>query len=371
MEERLEAAGGELLAAVANGVATVTLNRPAAHNALTLGMIRGLAAWMEAWAADPSVKLVVFRGAGGKAFCAGGDVRALYEGWNAGQRDQLEFFTPEYALNYRIHTYPKPIVAVMDGIIMGGGMGLAQGAALRIATDKTRMGMPETAIGLFPDVGGTWFLSKCPGKVGTYLGLVGPTIRAADALYARLADAYLAPDALASLDAEFAAAAAATDPRAAVAGLAQRLASAPPGAVTLEPIRQAIDVHFGHVELGRVKDSLQGALEPDPAAWTAKAQEALAKHSPTMLAVTLEQLVRGPSLSLAEVFRMELGMVATALEQGDFMEGVRALLVSKDNNPRWNPPTISDIDPAVVARFFAPRWTADQHPLRKLGSATF
>jgi len=183
MEERLEAAGGELLAAVANGVATVTLNRPAAHNALTLGMILGLAAWMEAWAGDERVKLVVFRGAGGKAFCAGGDVRALYEGWKAGHRDQLEFFTPEYALNYRIHTYPKPIVAVMDGIIMGGGMGLAQGAALRIATDKTRMGMPETAIGLFPDVGGTWFLSKCPGKIGTYLGLVGPTIRAADALY--------------------------------------------------------------------------------------------------------------------------------------------------------------------------------------------
>ena len=366
MEERLEAAGGELLAAVANGVATVTLNRPAAHNALTLGMILGLAAWMEAWAVDERVKLVVFRGAGGKAFCAGGDVRALYEGWKAGQRDQLEFFTPEYALNYRIHTYPKPIVAVMDGIIMGGGMGLAQGAALRIATDKTRMGMPETAIGLFPDVGGTWFLSKCPGKIGVYLGLAGPTIRAADALYANLADACLAPEALAGLDAELETVAAAPDPRAALAGVKARLASVPPGPVTLEPVRPAIDLHFGPVKLERVMDSLQGDAQPALADWTAKTLAALGRHSPTMLAVTLEQLVRGPSLSLAEVFRMELGMVATALEHGDFMEGVRALLVAKDNNPRWNPPTISDIDPAVVASFFAPRWTPDHHPLKEL-----
>jgi len=366
MEERLEAAGGELLAAVANGVATVTLNRPAAHNALTLGMILGLAAWMEAWAEDSRVKVIVFRGAGGKAFCAGGDVRALYEGWKAGRRDQLEFFIPEYALNYRIHTYPKPIVAVMDGIIMGGGMGLAQGAALRIATDKTRMGMPETTIGLFPDVGGSWFLSRAPGHLGTYLGLVGNTIRAADAIYAKLADVYLPPDSLARLDELLETVVAkAAYPRGALDEVATKLGAEPKEAGELPAQRKAIDMIFGLPSPAAIAFAVDDT-EFDLGEWPAKTLAALAKKSPTMLAVTQEQLHRGRQSTLAEVFRMELGMVATALEYGDFMEGVRALLVDKDNAPKWKAPDLDHIPRADVDRFFASRWPAGTHPLANL-----
>jgi enoyl-CoA hydratase/carnithine racemase len=190
MEERLTAAGGDLAAEVRAGVATVTLNRPSALNAVTLDMVRGLAQWLDGWEDDDEVHTIVLRGAGEKAFCAGGDLRALYD-FVKGGNDALDFFVDEYALDYRIHTYPKPIVAVIDGIVMGGGMGLAQGASLRIAGDRTKLAMPETAIGLFPDVGGSFFLSRTPGKLGTYLGLVGPTLRAADAIYCGLADLHI------------------------------------------------------------------------------------------------------------------------------------------------------------------------------------
>lgn len=356
MEERLE-----LLATVRHGVATATLNRPEALNALTATMLDALAAALEAWARDDAVKVVVLRGAGGKAFCAGGDVRALHEGHRAGRKDLLDFFIVEYALDYRLHTFPKPVVAVLDGIVMGGGMGLSQGATLRIATDKTKMAMPETTIGLFPDVGGSWFLPRAPGHVGMYLGLIGPTLRAADAIYANLADAYFAPPALEHLDAELEAAAGAPDPRAAVKALGTRFGSKPP-AGELESRRAAIEEHFSR---GGV-NAIAASLAADDDEWARKTGELLARRSPTALAVTHEQLVRGKSLSLGEVFRMELGMVAAALEHGDFMEGVRALLVDKDNAPRWNPPTLAGLQPATVAKFFAPRWTDSSHPLKDL-----
>jgi len=366
MEERLEAAEGELLAVVRNGVATVTLNRPAALNALTLGMIRGLAAWMEAWAVDNRVKVIVFRGAGEKAFCAGGDVRALYEGWKAGRTDLLDFFATEYALNYRIHTYPKPIVAVMDGIVMGGGMGLAQGAALRIATDKTKMAMPETTIGLFPDVGGSWFLSRTPGQLGTYLGLVGNTIRASDAIYANLADTYMPPESLARLDEMLEnVVAKAPRPRGALEEVKTKLGAEPkePGELPLQ--RKAIDMIFGLPSPAAIAAAL-GDTDYGLGEWPDKTLAALAKRSPTMLAVTQEQLHRGRQSTLADIFRMELGMVATALEYGDFMEGVRALLVDKDNAPKWKAPALDRVPVADVDRFFAPRWPGAAHPLASL-----
>ena len=176
MEERLSASGGELLAEIHAGVASVTLNRPAALNALTLGMVEGLAQWLDAWAEDPRVRKVVLRGAGEKAFCAGGDIRALHDSAKQRTPYALEFYRAEYALDYRIHKYPKTVIAVMDGIVMGGGMGISQGASVRIVGDRTRMAMPETAIGAFPDVGGSHFLSRLPGALGIYLGLVGPTL---------------------------------------------------------------------------------------------------------------------------------------------------------------------------------------------------
>jgi enoyl-CoA hydratase/carnithine racemase len=320
----------ELLAEVHGHVATVTLNRPAALNALSFGMLQDLAARLDEWEEDERVRTVVLRGAGDRAFCAGGDVRALRDGFLAGSRLHQEYFTFEYALDYRIHTYPKTIVALIDGIVMGGGMGISQGAALRIAGPRTRMAMPETAIGLFPDVGGSYFLSRTPGKLGIYLGLVGPTIGAADAIYCGLAD----------LD-----------------------VSEQPGEPELAALRPAIDLHFGHSTVEAIIASLATEQRPEYRDWAARTYTALSRRSPTMLAVTLEQLTRGATLSLADCFRMELNLIHGCFDQGDFMEGIRALLVEKDNRPRWSPASLAEVTREAVDRFFAPRWTPARHPL--------
>ena len=384
MEERLSAAGGELAAVIRDGVATVTLDRPAALNALSLGMLKGLAAWLDAWAHDDRVRIVVFRGAGEKAFCAGGDIRALYEGFKRFgdgpgfqanlEREAktgsvpgfLEFFEVEYALDHRIHTYPKPIVALADGIVMGGGMGIAQGAALRVVGDRTKMAMPETAIGLFPDVGGSFFLSRLPGRLGVYLGLVGPTIRAADAIYSGLACAYLAPDALKRFGAALEEAAASPNPAAALRTLTPSPEAGMLPGGELEGLRPAIDRHFARASVEDIVDSLAAERDPRHADWAARTREALARRSPTLLKVTLEQLKRGAALSLADCFRMELNLIHGCFAQGDFVEGIRALIVEKDNNPRWNPPALEQVDAAAVERFFAPRWSTAGHPLARL-----
>jgi enoyl-CoA hydratase/carnithine racemase len=333
MEERLSAAGGELLAEVRAGVATVTLNRPAALNALTITMLEGLTGWLESWVRDDRVGLVMLRGAGPKAFCAGGDLRALYDAFRAGG-DVNSFFEIEYALDYRIHTYPKPVVALIDGIVMGGGMGLAQGARLRLVGERTKMAMPETTIGLFPDVGGSYFLSRLPGRIGPYLGLVGPNLNASDAIYCGLADQYVG-----------------------VAPLA-------PG--ELERMRTAIDRHFAHETVEAIAASLESERAEGFVEWAARTRAALDKRSPTMLKVALEQIRRGARLSLADCFRMELDLIHGCFEQGDFIEGIRALIVDKDNAPRWKAATPGDVTPEAVARFFGPRWSAAAHPLAHL-----
>jgi enoyl-CoA hydratase/carnithine racemase len=265
--------------------------------------------------------MVVLRGAGEKAFCAGGDIRALHDSFKAGTRGHRDFFEVEYALDYRIHTYPKTIVAVMDGIVMGGGMGISQGAKERIVGDRTRMAMPETAIGLFPDVGGSYFLSRLENGLGAYLGLVGPTLRAADAIYCGLADV----------------------------NVGARAAS------EIEALAPAIDLHFGRDSVPAIIASLEGEKRPEFGDWAAKTLDALSKKSPTMLAVTLEQLRRGAKMSLADCFRMELNMVHGCFAQGDFIEGIRALIVDKDNQPRWNPARLADVTAASVEVFFTPK----------------
>jgi enoyl-CoA hydratase/carnithine racemase len=333
MEERLTAADGELVAELRPGVATVTLNRPAALNALSFGMLEGLARWLADWETDDRVGTIVLRGAGEKAFCAGGDIRALRERFTAG-RDVFRFFEVEYALDYRVHTYPKPIEALIDGIVMGGGMGLAQGARRRVVGSRTRMAMPETSIGLFPDVGGSYFLSRLPGRLGLYLGLAGPTLGAADALYCGLADEYGSPGT--------------------------------PAPGELAGLRPAIDRHFAHPRVEAILASLETERSAEFAGWAQRTREALGKRSPTMLKVTLEQLRRGATLSLADCFRMELGLIHGCFEQGDFLEGIRALVIDKDNAPRWNPGALEAVDGEAVARFFRPRWSAAGHPLAAL-----
>ena len=333
MEERLTAAGGELLAEVRAGVATVTLNRPQALNALTFGMLQGLAQWLEAWAGDDRVRLVMLRGAGPKAFCAGGDIRALYERFKAGE-DVMPFFELEYALDYRIHRYPKPVVALLDGIVMGGGMGISQGARLRLVGERTRMAMPETAIGLFPDVGASYFLSRLPGRLGTYLGLVGPTLGAADAIYCGLADQYVGV--------------------------------APLAASEIARLRPAIDRHFALDEVEAIRESLRSETAQEYGDWARTTLDLLAKRSPTMLKVTLEQLRRGARLSLADCFRMELGLIRASFERGDFIEGIRALVIDKDNAPRWKAGALEAVGRETVDAFFQPQWNDARHPLAHL-----
>jgi enoyl-CoA hydratase/carnithine racemase len=309
----------EILVDVRGGMATLTLNRPHALNALSFGMLERITRCLDAFEEDPEVESIEFRGAGDRAFCAGGDVRSLYESFRAGRRDQRRYFEVEYAMDLRIHNYPKPTVAVMDGITMGGGMGIAQGCRSRVVTDRSRLAMPETAIGLFPDVGGSYFLSRLPGKLGLYLGLTGVTVNAADALYCGLANASAGP-------------------------IMQ------PG--ELERLRPAIDEHFSKPDVEAILRALESETRPELGDWAAATRERLARASPTMLKATFEQLKRGAKLSAEECFRMELGMVLACFEQGDFLEGIRALLVDKDRNPRWNPDRLEAVSEADVQRFF-------------------
>ena len=326
MEERLKAprvermalAGGELLVEIVDGVATVTLNRPAKLNVLSFAMIAGLAECLDAWEYDDTIASVVLRGAGDRAFCAGGDLRAVHERMARRDTALIHFFEVEYALDLRIHEYPKPITALMDGIVMGGGMGISQGVRLRVVGDRTQMAMPETAIGFFPDVGGSYFLSRAPGAIGVYLGLVGPTIGAADALYCGLADTYSGP----------------------------KLEGG-----ELEALRPAIDEHFGQSSVEAMVDSLAREDRPEYAEWGARTRAALLRHSPTMLKVTLEQLRRAKAMSLADCYRMELRMAQAAFG-ADFAEGIRALIIDKDNKPRWSPDRLEAVTPAMVDRFF-------------------
>jgi enoyl-CoA hydratase/carnithine racemase len=328
VEERLS----ELLVSVRGGVATVTLNRPAALNALSMGMLEGLHDLLDRWQRDPSVRTIVLRGAGGKAFCAGGDIRVMHASVTAGTPIHRRFMEVEYALDHRIYGYPKPIVAHMDGIVMGGGMGIAQGAALRIVGDRTRMAMPETIIGLFPDVGASWFLSRLPVALGNYLALLGPTLDAADAIHCGLADLNVG-------------------------------AETPS---TIESLRPAIDAHFAHGSVEAIAASLAGETRDEYRAWAADTLAGLHKRSPTMLKVTLELQRRGRHLPLADCFRMELAAINAAFEHGDLVDGIRARIIDKDHRPTWKPARLEDVDRAAVEAFFAPRWKPREHPLASL-----
>ena len=371
MEERLSETGngggaGEVLCDIRNGIAFITLNRPSALNALSFGMVGELRTLMHRCAADPQVKAVLMRGAGDKAFCAGGDIRALYQSVKQSGSLHHEFFAAEYTLDYLLYAYPKPYIALLDGITMGGGMGLAQGSTLRIVGERTRIAMPEVGIGLFPDVGASYFLSRLPGFLGLYLALTGTQIRGTDALYARLADVFLPPAAIAALVDELGSLHWSSD----VAGDIRRLvhARAAQGlpAPSLSMLRPAIDLHFSHDTVMAVLASLETESRPEYADWAEQTTKLMRQCSPTMLLVTLRQLARGKTLSLADCFRMEIGMMAQCVEQGDFIEGVRALLIDKDHSPRWSPARIGDVSDAAVDEFFRARWSAKDHPLRYL-----
>ena len=356
----------------AHGVGLITLNRPQALNALSLPMVRTLTDTLRSWQSDPGIKAVAIRGMGKSpdgfapfgAFCAGGDIRFFHQAALAGDAALGDFFTEEYALNHLIFTYGKPYIAFMDGIVMGGGMGLSQGASLRVVTERTRMAMPETRIGLFPDVGGGHFLGRLPGHLGEYIALTGHVLKGDAAVAARLADGSVASAELPAIWQHLAE----TDwPDGAAAQRWVAAQFAPPTADRL-PHQGEIDHFFGQPDV----PAIVGALEAADSAWARDTAAELRTRSPLMLHVTLEQIRRARGMALADELRMERDLVHHCfhLREGqgsETVEGIRALAVDKDHAPRWNPERIEDIRPDMVAPFFVSPWEPVAHPFASLG----
>jgi enoyl-CoA hydratase/carnithine racemase len=354
---------------IKNQIGFLYLDRPKALNSLSLDMVRALTQTLLAWHGDPGIKAVLIKSTSERAFCAGGDIRFFYEAGtatNIGNSALLEdFFTEEYALNHLIHDYPKPYIALMDGIVMGGGMGIAQAGAancMRIVTERTKMAMPEVNIGLFPDVGGSFFLSRTPGQLGTYLGVTGETISAADALYAGLADVFIPAAELAALE-DVLASASDSDVRTVIRSFATPFQhQADPANSMLGANRIAIDKHFGHDSVAAITAS----LSREDASFAHKTLGIMQKRSPLMMCVTLEQIRRGASMTVADCLRMERTLVRRSFENGEVLEGVRALVIDKDNAPQWNPAKLDQVTPEMVVPFFDSAWPAHAHPLRDL-----
>lgn len=356
-----------ILSSVTGRTGHLVLDRPRTLNSLSLDMVRALTAALDAWAIDPAIDAVVIGSSSDKAFCAGGDIRYFYEvgtkGLQGGSASLEDFFTEEYALNHLIHFYPKPYVALMDGVVMGGGMGISQAgpaARLRIVTERTRMAMPEVNIGLFPDVGGSYFLSRAPGYLGLYLALTGLTVGAADALYLDLADLFVPQSAMAELRA-LVDGTQGTDLPAVLRAFAAPFQS-DAGSAVLQRERATIERHFSAPTVAAVMAS----LAQDEGDFAQKALAAMRQRSPLLMCVTMELLKRGAQLDVAGCLRLERNLVRRNFEHGEVLEGVRALVVDKDNAPRWSPPSIGEVTDAMVAAFFAPAWPDRAHPLRHL-----
>ncbi len=329
------------------GVAgVVRLNRPKALNALTLDMVRVLRPALDAWERDPAVKCVVVTAAGERAFCAGGDIRHLYDLGRAGRVDEaLQFWREEYPLNVRIKRYPKPYVALVDGMVMGGGVGLSLHGSHRVAGERYTFAMPEVGIGFFPDVGATYALPRLPGKVGTYLALTGARVGQGDALALGLATHAAKSGAFVDI----AEALMAGEP------VDQVLAAhaTTPKAGSLESNRLAIDAGFSGDRVSDIVSSLEAAMVKG-SAFAAEAATTMAAKSPTSLAVALEQMRRGGALSFEEAMRVEFRIVSRIVLGHDFYEGVRAAIVDKDQAPAWQPSAIGDVSEDAVAAYFAP-----------------
>ncbi len=366
----------DTLEARAGRIGVATLNRPDALNSLNLEMIDALYARFQEWRADPDIVLVILRGAGDRAFCAGGDVRRLYETIIESDYGPnpyaVEFFTHEYRLDYLIHTFPRPVLCFGDGIVMGGGMGLMTGASHRVVTERTRMAMPEITIGLYPDVGGTWFLNRMPPGAGLFLGLTGASINAGDALYTGLADAFLESGRWSGLVNCLLAENWQGDESADRERLDEILSSV--AADTGNCPRANLESHANTVARVTAPDSLRGVVKRILAAgrdgdrWLERAAAGLEAGSPTTAHLVYEQLRRGGTLSLAEVFRMELVMSVQCTRHPDFAEGVRALLVDKDNRPQWKYGRVADVPRDWVEAHFRSPWNEGEHPLADLGS---
>ena len=343
-------ASDDILFEVKGAVGRVTLNRPGALNALTLDMARRLDARLIEWASDDGVGAVVIGGAGERAFCAGGDVRALYDSMRTpGDAYTAAFYRDEYTLNHRIFTYPKPYIALIDGVVMGGGVGVSVHGSQRVVSEHALFAMPETGIGLFPDVGGSHFLSRMPGEIGMYLGLAGARLKAADALYAGIGSDYVPRARLAGLVAALGETDFAGDARAAAGETIARFAGGA-GEAPLAAERDAIDRCFAGGSVEEIID----ALGSEGGTWAEGTRAVLATKSPTSLKVTFRQLRTGRDLDFAAAMRMEYRLSQRFCAGHDFVEGVRAVVIDKDNAPQWKPATLAQVSEADVDAYFAP-----------------
>ena len=354
-----------VLLEVEGRVGCITLNRAKALNALSLDMVRRLTKALLEFRDNPQVLAVLVRGRGKEEpfghFCAGGDIRFFHQAALADDESLANFFTEEYALNYLIHTYSKPYIAFMDGVVMGGGMGISQGASVRIVTDRTQMAMPETHIGLFPDVGGGYFLSRCPGHIGEYLGLTGQKINGHQAILAGLADGFIEAQRLPLIW--------------------KTLLSTP--FETSESVERWLQSQFTKFDSAQFPEKatidkcfaltnpleISLALEQENSSWSHQTLANLKKASPLMVHVVLAQIRKARKMGLADDLRMERDMVHHCFHlrpKSETVEGIRALAIDKDHQPQWAHANLSDVQQDEWPLFFQSPWTAETHPLRHL-----
>jgi enoyl-CoA hydratase/carnithine racemase len=364
----------------ANGgvIGVATLNAPKSLNSLTTDMIDVLMPRLKAWAADDQVHCVWLQGAGEKALCAGGDIVKIYKSMVAAKEtgsnvaEEAEtFFEKEYRLDYLIHTFPKPIIVWANGVVMGGGLGITVGADLRIVTETTKMAMPEITIGLYPDVGGTWFLNRMPGHCGLFLGVTGARINAADAIFTGLADVFMPA---AEKDSFFKTLEAAhwthdiAANRRLLHSLSRGFAKEHADAMPASKVREHYDVIQRIADVDHILDfqsDLNQITEAD-GKWLHMAKLTLAKGSPISAHVIFEQIKRGAHLSLVEAFQRELGLSVQFTRFPDLAEGVRALLIDKDQNPQWEFKSLADVPADRIETYFASPWGEGANPLQSL-----
>lgn len=322
------------------------LNRPKALNALNHDMVRSFSEQLKLWEVDPQIQVVCLVGAGQKAFCAGGDIRAVYDGREGGRADQLAFFADEYRLNDQIAGFPKPYVSLIDGIVMGGGAGLSMHGSYRVGAERTLFSMPETGIGFFPDVGASYFLNQLPGELGLYCALSAARLTQVDAFGAGLlthtAPASAFPEILSALETS-------EDVEATLSDFHKD--PAPSGLLARKAM---IDEAFGETSLEKIVKGLdKRAGKPGREATIAKIMaETLVEKSPTSLKVTMEEIRRSRGQELRECLKQEYRILSRILQGDDFYEGVRAVLVDKDHSPKWRPPVLEEVDSATVASYF-------------------
>ena len=342
--------GEQVLLERRGGLGIVTLNRPEALNTLSLAMYRRFDPALIAWANDPDVRAVIVRGASARAFCAGGDVVAIYEAraetGDAGYK--ADFFREEYTLVRRVHRFPKPYLALMDGVTMGGGAGIAVNGSFPVTTERTLFAMPEVQIGLFPDVGATRFLNRCPGKIGLYLALTGTRLGAADLIYCGLARHFVPQARLEALVDALAVRGWEGDAQAEVAAVLAAFAD-DPGPPMLRDRHASIDRCFA----GESVEAILTALADESDRWAQDARAAMERASPTSLKIVFRQLRQGAA-DVEDALALEYRLTQNVMARHDFFEGIRAQLIDKDRAPRWQPATLAAVSDADVDSYFAP-----------------